>query len=520
MASDLAAFVTAAAVGEPLPPPSTPLEAAIAAWMPPDQGFVLQQLESSLREFAVWATRAYGPGLGSATGMTPAQLLEATVAAVGAVGREWLSVPTRSVAPAAAAAMPMTRDLPARAEQLRVATAQLAAKLTGVASLMVAPMVAQKLLQSAKASALGLAEMAAAAGTDAVFGVLPPPQWDTEIVRHVGEVLQHCVREANHVVGLRALAAAGHTKPLRTVVINLDARPDRMRCVDAQLRLFGAHALLPLRQSAVVGRQLDLDKLPLTARARAVLRTGVKTSAVDIDSVGAVGCSLSHRQAWLEFVADDAAQETDGMLVLEDDVLLDPVPLSGFLERVCAVDASSPAAMRPDLVLLGAHGTQMEDAKRASLAADPSGTPLGPLRWWTWPRGPLCTGSHAYYISKRAARALSRMELFFPLDSAIDSYMQLAWTALDAEARSGWTAWLWSAARMLPSPSDIVHPTIDVRSDHAAQASGERIKLGGGASPPKATQAATTGAAGPTATGEPFPLHMSLTGLLVTLSTS
>jgi hypothetical protein len=136
--------------------------------------------------------------------------------------------------------------------------------------------------------------------------------------------------------------------------------------------------------------------------------------------VGALGCSFSHQQAWMKVAALKGCE--GGAVIWEDDVAIKV----RVMAELAAALRGTPIAARPDFLLLGVHAGQaptttgevmhLGGAHRAAYA------PMTP-----WPFGELCTGSHAYYLSRRAAHLLLRH--FLPLEVALDSYMQLVLSA-------------------------------------------------------------------------------------------
>ena len=97
--------------------------------------------------------------------------------------------------------------------------------------------------------------------------------------------------------------------------INLDKRPERFKKFSAQP---GAKALLTniQRFSAIDGATIDplkSDKIALQTKYNILHKT--RRSHGEINTLGAIGCSLSHYGVWQKFLEGKA----DYCLVLEDD---------------------------------------------------------------------------------------------------------------------------------------------------------------------------------------------------------
>lgn len=178
---------------------------------------------------------------------------------------------------------------------------------------------------------------------------------------------------------------------LRTWVINLDRAPDRLERISARLQQLG----------------LDFERLPavdahaLTDVQRAALdETAYRRQHGKSSLPGELGCYLSHVEAMHRFLASDA----DFGLLLEDDVRLHdslPAVLRGLVQH----------AARWDMVKLsGVH----------------SGTPVPVLDVAPGHRLAVmlsrCTGSSAYLVNRRAARAYADglLPMRLPYDHVFD----------------------------------------------------------------------------------------------------
>ena len=99
---------------------------------------------------------------------------------------------------------------------------------------------------------------------------------------------------------------------MHVLYINLDSRHDRKQRMEAQCKKLG---IFPQRISAVTK---DTATLALDLRSRNNLSLGQKSSALDIDSLGAVACFQSHREAW-KFIL---SQKWEQAWILEDDAII------------------------------------------------------------------------------------------------------------------------------------------------------------------------------------------------------
>ncbi len=187
---------------------------------------------------------------------------------------------------------------------------------------------------------------------------------------------------------------------LQTWVINLDRAPERLARIRAQLQALG----LPYtRLPAVDARALKPEQsaeLDSSAYRRKHGMTPV---------LGELGCYLSHIDAMRLFLARDA-REAACALILEDDVLLHdslPAVLQGLMAN----------PVRWDMV---------------KLSAVHSGTPQRVLN--LAPGHDLavmlsrCTGSSAYLINRRAARAyLRKDDGLLPMQLPYDHVFDQGW---------------------------------------------------------------------------------------------
>lgn len=137
------------------------------------------------------------------------------------------------------------------------------------------------------------------------------------------------------------------TKKLKSLVINLDHRDDRLRYLNYTYQNSDMSKIPLERLPAVDGMNLDLDTVPISARARMEVdmtsgENGYRTQHYQLTQ-GAVGCYLSHLRAYKELLND----EYEYYLILEDDADIPPNLLAHIL------DFSSRVPKNWDILLLG-----------------------------------------------------------------------------------------------------------------------------------------------------------------------
>ena len=177
--------------------------------------------------------------------------------------------------------------------------------------------------------------------------------------------------------------------------INLDKRPERFKKFSAQP---GAKALLTniQRFPAIDGTTIDplkSDKIALQTKYNILHKT--RRSHGEINTLGAIGCSLSHYGVWQKFLEGKA----DYCLVLED-------------------DADVPVDLR-EQVMACTEGTHAFDVWALSYRLRGSLRELvGP---WKVPE--YYWGTSAYIISRAGAENLSKS--FFPVECHMDKFFCL-----------------------------------------------------------------------------------------------
>lgn len=188
------------------------------------------------------------------------------------------------------------------------------------------------------------------------------------------------------------MAAMG--QQFETWVINLDRAPERLQRIGEQLARVG----LSWNRLAAV------DARALTPAQRAQLdEPGYRRLHGKAPVLGELGCYLSHVEVMQRFLAGGA----EFALVLEDDVL---------------VRDTLPAVLQG----LAAHAARWDMVK---LSAVHSGTPVPLLELAPGHRLAVmmsrCTGSSAYVVNRRAARAY--LEGLLPMQLPYDHVFDQGW---------------------------------------------------------------------------------------------
>jgi GR25 family glycosyltransferase involved in LPS biosynthesis len=176
--------------------------------------------------------------------------------------------------------------------------------------------------------------------------------------------------------------------------INLDRRPERY---DLFTKQRGTTELNIQRVSAVDGAKINPVKSRyISNQTKINILHKTRRAHGEIDTIGAIGCSLSHYSVWKKFLETDSPY----CLVLEDDAQV----RSGLAELV--IDAS--------------HDIPDFDVWLLSYKLyDKTLLPVGkawksPVNFW---------GTSAYIVSRAGAKRL--MEDFFPIECHLDKYMCL-----------------------------------------------------------------------------------------------
>jgi len=177
--------------------------------------------------------------------------------------------------------------------------------------------------------------------------------------------------------------------------INLDRRPERYDLFSKQR---GVAELNIQRVSAVDGAAINPVKSPyISNQTKINILHKTRRSHGEIDTIGAIGCSLSHYSVWKRFLQSDAPH----CLVLEDDAQV----RHGLTELVKEASTGVPDF---DVWLLS---YKLYDKTLLPVGQDAW---KSPVNFW---------GTSAYIVSRAGAKRL--MEDFFPIECHLDKYMCL-----------------------------------------------------------------------------------------------
>lgn len=180
-------------------------------------------------------------------------------------------------------------------------------------------------------------------------------------------------------------------------VINLDRRPDRWRDFSKQPTLSYFSGIQ--RFSAVDGTKLNVQTDPhISLHTRQNILKKYRRSDYEINTLGAIGASLSHIGIWKAFLDSDASH----IVVFEDDTTV----TAKDLQSIETLLPTQPAGW--DMWLLGCHNWRFK------------GKSLGPtLKGWQSVQE--FTGAHAYVLSRRGAEILTADP--FPIETHIEYYI-------------------------------------------------------------------------------------------------
>lgn len=179
------------------------------------------------------------------------------------------------------------------------------------------------------------------------------------------------------------------------VCINLDRRPDRWKHFSTQPGLPPSSLQ---RFQAVDGTTLSIAKDPrISLETRLRIQAKKRRAHGEINTPGAIGCSLSHYNVWTSKLTDSPFT-----LICEDDTILTPF----FLKLVETFLPTIPESA--DLWILSWR----------TYTAQKQGTPLTGL----WETPPAFWGTNCYLLRKTAVPKLTAE--FFPIESHLDRYFQ------------------------------------------------------------------------------------------------
>jgi GR25 family glycosyltransferase involved in LPS biosynthesis len=186
-------------------------------------------------------------------------------------------------------------------------------------------------------------------------------------------------------------------KKIPIYCINLDKRLGRYTFF---MRQEGCKELNIRRYPAVDGSLLKIiDNPDISYQTQYNILNKTRRSHGEIDTAGAIGCSLSHYNIWKEFLKTDAQH----CLVLEDDAKI-PVGLSDTINEV------SPLNGGFDVWLLS---YRLYD-KRVRIVDTTNKKWKTPVYFW---------GTASYILSRKGAEEL--IQHFFPIECHLDKYMCL-----------------------------------------------------------------------------------------------
>jgi len=220
------------------------------------------------------------------------------------------------------------------------------------------------------------------------------------------------------------------------LVISLDRRPDRYQKFLTHADVAGIHPDRITRISAVDAKTFDAVTHPSVSLLTAHnIRNKVRRSVYEIDTQGAVGCSLSHFKTW-EWTLRSTSP---AILIFEDDAEIPP----NFGSRFAQVVADLPESW--DLICF--YNTPLGDG------AVGCGKKVEEGPWYSCD---ALTGSHAYLLSKRGAKRL--LANAYPIELHMDAYMAFM-------SRMGRITMLWHpvlSIHQMWDNSDIMHGSGDI----------------------------------------------------------
>ena len=182
--------------------------------------------------------------------------------------------------------------------------------------------------------------------------------------------------------------------------INLDKRPERYKFFMNQ---HGTRELKIERVSAVDGSLLDIVNNPhISNTTKYNILHKTRRSHREIDTVGAIGCSMSHYSVWNKFLETKEPY----CLVLEDDAQV----IVGLWKYILAA-SSSKLERGFDVWCLS---YKLAENKKLLQVSNADSAWKSPVSFW---------GTSAYIISRRGAERL--IDGFFPIECHLDRYMCL-----------------------------------------------------------------------------------------------
>ena len=192
---------------------------------------------------------------------------------------------------------------------------------------------------------------------------------------------------------------------VKLYIINLDRDVKRWKNIQAQLPMFESTNFFPERVSAVLGKNLDLDKLNISIRTKACMdepRCGHES----INTLSEIGCYLSHYNAWKKFI--DTSDEY--CIICEDDIVFDKkiLDIDKLYRRVKSFAQNSNAINPPVTIFIST----------LSIFYDKKSIDDLPELWRTTGR---FFGTACYLINRPMAHILIKNA--FPMEVQVDSYV-------------------------------------------------------------------------------------------------
>lgn len=195
---------------------------------------------------------------------------------------------------------------------------------------------------------------------------------------------------------------------VKTFVINLDRRPDRW---DNLMNQSESQRIPNLQRfSAIDGKTLDIDTdTRISTYAKYNIKNFTRRGHEMLDSIGGIGCALSHIGLWKKLVESDE----NVFLIMEDDIILP----HGTWYRVVELFNETPEIKETKNWDIWSIGTIMCLPKIIHTEVVP--TPQTDIKKWNT-CGKL-VGLNAYFITRDAAEKL--LEKVFPLELHIDWFI-------------------------------------------------------------------------------------------------
>lgn len=193
------------------------------------------------------------------------------------------------------------------------------------------------------------------------------------------------------------------------IIINLEKDKDRLE--NAFKQLVGLDAI---RYPAVNGKELDLNQIDITPYTRYLINhPNNRCSHQQINSVGGVGCYLSHCNVW-NLYQDASSGGGGGVIIFEDDLKV----CDDFAVKL--VDAIANVPSDCDVLSFGYLGLLEKsdcDSGDTTISKD------------LFKSSSFFFGLQGYYISHQGMKKL--LQHAFPIEVHLDAYIALA-------AKQGW----------------------------------------------------------------------------------